>query len=93
MRSPARPAAPVQAGAPPAGRPSDYGFGISTGYRDGRRSIGHGGSINGFNAALQTYPDTGTTIVLLTNTSGGTATIMPALVDAILPRPAPAVRP
>ena len=63
--------------------PSDFGFGIASATRDGRRSVGHGGSINGFNANVQTYPDSRTTIVLLTNTGGGTATIMPALVGAV----------
>lgn len=88
LASAARPATPGEAGSP-----SDYGFGIATSRRDGRRSIGHGGSINGFNAALQTFPDVRTTVVLLTNTSGGTATLFPALVDAILPSATPAAKP
>ena len=41
------------------------------GSRDGRRLIGHGGAINGFNSSLYTYPDDKTTIVLLVNTEGG----------------------
>ena len=41
------------------------------GERDGRRIVGHGGAINGFNAALYTYPDEKTAIVLLVNTQGG----------------------
>ncbi|MBY8821602.1 serine hydrolase domain-containing protein [Sphingomonas colocasiae] len=56
----------------PDGRaPMDYGLGLGVGTRDGHRLIGHGGAINGFNAMLYTYPDDGTSIVLLTNTDGG----------------------
>jgi len=48
--------------------PMNYGFGIQIGERDGRRAIGHGGTINGFTSRLYTYPDDRTTIVLLANT-------------------------
>ncbi len=51
--------------------PLDYGLGLAVGSRDGRRLIGHGGAINGFNSSLYTYPDDKTTIVLLVNTEGG----------------------
>jgi CubicO group peptidase (beta-lactamase class C family) len=51
--------------------PLEYGLGLAVGERDGRRVIGHGGAINGFNSALYTYPDDKTAIVLLTNTQGG----------------------
>lgn len=88
LASAARPATPGE-----AGPPSDYGFGIATSRRGGRRSVGHGGSINGFNAALQTYPDARTTVVLLTNTSGGSAKLFPALVEAILPSATSVVKP
>jgi len=54
------------------GRPAlDYGLGLAVGNRYGRRIIGHGGAINGFNGMLYTYPDDRTTIVMLTNTGGG----------------------
>lgn len=66
------------------GPPSNYGFGIATSERKGRRGIGHGGSINGFNASVQTFPAQRTTVVLLTNTGGGTAPLMSDLTDAIL---------
>lgn len=78
LASVARPAAQTQPGVA-----SDYGLGIATSVRDGRRGVGHGGSINGFNAALQTYPDIRTTVVLLTNTGGGTAKLMPRIVEAV----------
>lgn len=82
LASAARPTTPGQ-----AGPRSDYGFGIATTMREGRRSIGHGGSINGFNATVQTFADARTTLVLLTNTDGGTATVLPALIGAIFPAP------
>lgn len=70
---------------------SDYGFGITLGNQHGRRTIGHGGSINGFNASLETYPDDGTTIVLLTNTGGASYALAPELADAVFePLPAAA---
>lgn len=60
-----------------------FGFGIMTGERDGRRLIGHGGSINGFNASLLHYPDEDVTIVLLVNTVGPAARGAPVLADAV----------
>lgn len=69
---------------PDGSPPPDYGFGIEVGTRHGRRMIGHGGAINGFNASLQTYPDQRTTIVLLANTGGGAYTLAPTLADAVL---------
>ena len=59
--------------------PSDYALGLTVAREEGRRMIGHGGSINGFNATLHTYPDEGVTIVLLTNTSGAAYATAPAL--------------
>ncbi len=51
--------------------------------RNGRRMIGHGGSINGFNAWLNTFPNDELTIVLLTNTNGASKATSPQLVDAV----------
>ena len=62
--------------------PSDYALGLTVAREEGRRMIGHGGSINGFNATLHTYPDEGVTIVLLTNTSGAAYATAPALAKA-----------
>ncbi|GGG91346.1 serine hydrolase [Glycocaulis albus] len=61
----------------------DYGFGIMVGERHGHRFIGHGGSINGFNASLMHYPDEEVTIVLLVNTIGPAARGAPALAEAV----------
>lgn len=60
-----------------------FGFGIMTGERDGRRLIGHGGSINGFNASLLHYPGEDITIVLLVNTVGPAARGAPVLAGAV----------
>lgn len=57
--------------APPAGYvPGPYAFGLEHHSENGRRIIGHDGSIAGFDALMQTYPDEGLTIIILTNTSG-----------------------
>ncbi|WP_429910626.1 serine hydrolase domain-containing protein [Glycocaulis sp.] len=61
----------------------DYGFGIMTGDRHGHRFIGHGGSIPGFNASLNHYPDQDVTIVLLVNTIGPAARGAPVLAEAV----------
>jgi CubicO group peptidase (beta-lactamase class C family) len=56
---------------PPAGYiPGPYAFGLSHYSQDGRRIIGHEGSIAGFDAAMKTYVDDGLTIIVLTNTDG-----------------------
>jgi len=57
--------------APPAGYlPGPYAFGLDHHSEDGRRIIGHDGSIAGFDALMETYADEGLTIIILTNTSG-----------------------
>jgi CubicO group peptidase (beta-lactamase class C family) len=57
--------------APPPGYvPGPYAFGLSHYSQDGRRIIGHDGSIAGFDAVMQTYVDEGLTIIVLTNTDG-----------------------
>lgn len=67
--------------------PSDFGFGIYTSKAGGRTQIGHGGSINGFNAAVQYFPAERVTIVLLTNTGGGTAPLFSDLTGAVFAPP------
>jgi len=63
--------------------PPEYGLGIAVEAKDGRRMIGHGGSINGFNAWLQTFPDERLSIVLLTNTDGAAYSSADALLGAV----------
>jgi D-alanyl-D-alanine carboxypeptidase len=84
----------------PGAAPSDYGFGIMIGQQKGRRTIGHGGAINGFNASLNTYPDQQVTIVVLSNTTGGAGAVANAMTDAVFgpppakaDAPAPAAKP
>ena len=56
---------------PPAGYvPGPYAFGLDHHSENGRRIIGHDGSIAGFDAVMQTYVDEGLTIIVLTNTNG-----------------------
>ncbi|HEY6910842.1 MAG TPA: serine hydrolase domain-containing protein [Myxococcales bacterium] len=56
---------------PPAGYvPGSYAFGLDHHSRNGRRIIGHDGSIAGFDATMQTYVDEGLTVIVLTNTNG-----------------------
>lgn len=56
---------------PPAGYvPGSYAFGLDRHSQNGRRIIGHDGSIAGFDAVMETYVDEGLTIIVLTNTDG-----------------------
>lgn len=57
--------------APPAGYvPGPYAFGLEHHSENGRRIVGHDGSIAGFDALMQNYVDDGVTIIVLTNTNG-----------------------
>jgi CubicO group peptidase (beta-lactamase class C family) len=49
----------------------------------GRRFNGHGGSINGFNAWIQSFPEERLSVVLLTNTGGAAYAMAPELVETI----------
>lgn len=56
---------------PPTGYvPGPYAFGLDHHSENGRRIIGHDGSIAGFDALMQTYVNENLTIVVLTNTDG-----------------------
>lgn len=55
---------------PPGYVPGPYAFGLDHHSQDGRRIIGHDGSIAGFDAVMETYVDEGLTIIVLTNTDG-----------------------
>jgi CubicO group peptidase (beta-lactamase class C family) len=69
--------------APSSSPPSNYGFGVSTGERNGRRTIGHGGSINGFNGSLVSYSDQKITIVVLANTLPAAGAVTAAMADPV----------
>lgn len=55
---------------PPEFIPGYYAFGLDHHTENGRRIIGHDGSIAGFDAVMQTYVDEGLTVIVLTNTNG-----------------------
>jgi CubicO group peptidase (beta-lactamase class C family) len=50
-----------------------YGMGIGLAATDGRRTIGHGGSINGFLSQSDYYPDDDLIVIVLLNTAGPVA--------------------
>jgi CubicO group peptidase (beta-lactamase class C family) len=45
----------------------DYGFGFQTGRRDEARTYGHGGGAPGMNAMLRVYPESGESVIVLSN--------------------------
>jgi CubicO group peptidase (beta-lactamase class C family) len=50
--------------------PGDYGMGLFIGTQSGRRRFEHGGGIPGFNAKMAYYPDTGVSVIALSNLNG-----------------------
>lgn len=71
---------------PPAGYvPGPYAFGLDHHIQDGRRIIGHDGSIAGFDAVMQTYVDEGFTIIVLTNTNGAAHPLEAKLAKILAP--------
>ncbi|HET7814266.1 MAG TPA: serine hydrolase domain-containing protein [Candidatus Baltobacteraceae bacterium] len=72
--------------APPPGYvPGPYAFGLDHHSENGRRMIGHDGSIAGFNAQMQTYADEGLTIIVLTNTDGAARPVEGELATILAP--------
>ncbi|MHB1205357.1 MAG: serine hydrolase domain-containing protein [Rhodospirillaceae bacterium] len=71
--------------APPAGvePPTGYAMGLMTGSFAGQPRIGHSGSIDGFNAMINTYPQAKVTIVVLNNTNGQSAEFEAAVAHAV----------
>lgn len=47
-----------------------YAFGLDHHFENGRRIVGHDGSIAGFDSVMETYVDESLTIIVLTNTNG-----------------------
>lgn len=66
----------------PNARPLEYGLGIMITELEGRRAIGHTGSINGYNAWILRFPQHDVAFVVLTNTSAGALRIGPSLFKA-----------
>lgn len=61
-----------------------YGLGLVLNREHGRRTIGQIGNFEGFEAVVQTYPDRGLTLAILTNTSGAATSLAPLVAEAIL---------
>jgi CubicO group peptidase (beta-lactamase class C family) len=71
---------------PPAGYvPGPYAFGLEHHSANGRRVIGHDGSIAGFDAVMETYVDEGLTIVILTNTNGAAHPLAAKIANVLAP--------
>lgn len=49
---------------------TEYGMGLETGDVEGHRRIGHGGSIPGFSASIEQFPDDGLIVVAIINALG-----------------------
>ena len=74
--------------APPAGYvPGPYAFGLDHHSENGRRIVGHDGSIAGFDALMQTYVDEGLTIIVLTNTNGAAHPLGAKIAKILMPAP------
>ncbi len=63
--------------------PTGYAMGLMTGTFMGQPRIGHSGSIDGFNAMINTYPQAKVTIVVLNNTIGQSAEFEAAVAHAV----------
>jgi CubicO group peptidase (beta-lactamase class C family) len=68
------------------GTPIRYAMGLGVDSRGGRRTIAHGGGINGFLSDGRYYPDEGLIVIVLQNTAGapGPGALGQALVDLVL---------
>lgn len=68
------------------GTPIRYAMGLGVDAPGGRRTIAHGGGINGFLSDGRYYPDEGLVVIVLQNTAGapGPGALGQALVDLVL---------
>lgn len=66
------------------GSSGPYGFGIQIEPLEGHRRIHHNGGINGFVAELDSYPDDGVTIAVLTNVGAPTAIVLQARIARMM---------
>lgn len=48
-----------------------YGYGLAPGQLQGKRSVGHGGGVNGFTSASIWFPDDSVNVVVFTNSNTG----------------------
>jgi CubicO group peptidase (beta-lactamase class C family) len=63
---------------------NDYAFGVGVGHKDGRKTIAHGGGIEGFNSHLRYDPEDRLTIVVLANLNGPAADAIAGKLGAIV---------
>jgi len=68
------------------GTKTRYGFGVGVADLGGRRTIFHGGGINGFLSEAEYFPDSGLSIVVLLNTAGpiGPGDLAREIADTVL---------
>ena len=52
------------------GEATTYGFGLGIDALEGNKRVQHGGGINGFNSMLATYPESGLTVAVISNSNG-----------------------
>lgn len=73
------------------GTNTGYGLGVSSGTKDGRRYINHGGESVGFLSQNTVYPDSKAAIVVLTNADFGDVTdpLTSGIAEIVMPKDAP----
>lgn len=75
------------------GSTADYGFGLALVPLDGRSKVAHGGAMLGFSASAAYYPETGLTVVVLTNRGDvRTDSVERSIARRLLDLPAPDFR-
>lgn len=76
---------PGDPGVPPEGLvPGPYAFGLEHYTLNGHRVIGHNGSLPGFDAVMNAYPDDRITIIVLANTNGIAGDLESKVADIML---------
>lgn len=76
---------PGDPGVPPEGLvPGPYAFGLHHYTLNGHRVIGHNGSLPGFDAVMNAYPDDRITIIVLANTNGIAGDLESKVADIML---------
>ena len=76
----------------PSGKPTDYGYGMSTRTLRGEKALEHGGGIPGFASDTIYFPESAVSVVVLANTDSGnpyTSLLMSKLAADALGKPYP----
>ena len=63
---------------------NDYALGLTSTLVNGRRRIAHGGGIDGFNTQLAYYPDSKTTVIVLSNVNGTVPDVLAGQLGALM---------